>query len=134
MKSFKFEVITPTKVFYEDDVEYINFTALNGEMGVLAGHAPTLVANKPCTLTIKKDGKENHAFISEGFIEITKEKVSAVVDMADWSKDINTEEEIKKLKEEEEKLEHRHHDAERSLELKASIERSKAAIKASNFR
>ena len=133
-KTFKFEVVTPTGIFYQDNVNFISFQALNGEMGVMAGHAPMLIANKPCTLEIEKDKEKKYAFISEGFIEITSEKVSVVVDLADWSDDIDEEDAIKARKIAEEELESKTLDAGRKTELKASIERASARIKTSNFR
>lgn len=58
-KTFKFEVVTPTGIFYQDEVDFISFRAINGEMGVMAGHAPMLVANRPCTLEIEKNKEKN---------------------------------------------------------------------------
>lgn len=133
-KTFKFEVVTPTGVFYEDEVNFISFQAVSGEMGVMSGHAPMLVATKACTLEIEKDKDKKFAFISEGYIEITSEKVSTVVDLADWSDDIDAEEAIKAKKIAEEQLDSKKLDASRKTELKASIERASARIKASGIR
>lgn len=133
-KLFKFEVVTPTRIFYQDEVEYISFTAINGEMGVMKGHAPMLVANKPCTLLIEKNKEKKYAFISEGFIEITSDKVSAVVDYAGFSDELNEEELIKRQRNAEEELENSKEDLSKKTELKASIERTKAAIKTAGIR
>ncbi len=133
-KTFKFEVVTPTGVFYSDEVNYISFEAIDGEMGILSNHAPLLAANKPCTLTIEKDKNKRYAFISEGFIEVTKDKVSAVVDFAGWSNEINTEKVLRDKAEAEEELESQTQDLGRQTELKASIERAKAALKTSSIR
>lgn len=133
-KTFKFEVVTPTGIFYEGEVSYIKFAAENGEMGILADHAPVLVATKPCTLTIEKDKKQEYAFISEGFIEVTPEKVSLVTDLADWSSDIDEEEAIRAKRIAEEELESGAADASRKTELKVSIERASARIKTSGLR
>ncbi len=132
-KTFRFEVVSPTGVFYKDDVEFIKFQAINGEMGVMKDHAPMLVANKPCTLSIKKNGEKKHAFISEGFIEITSEKVSAVVDLADWAESIDAEEAIRAKRIAEEKLESEKMDLSRRLELMSTIERASARIKTSHL-
>lgn len=133
-KLFKFEVVTPVGVFYKDEVEYINFKAINGDMGVMKGHAPMLVANKPCTLVIEKDKEKKYAFISEGFIEITSEKVSAVVDFAGFSNELDEEELIKRQRNAEEELENSKDDLSKKTELKASIERTKAALKTASMR
>ena len=132
-KTFKFEVVTPTGIFFEGDVSYISFKAIDGEIGILANHSPALVANRPCTLTIEADEKK-YAYISEGFIEVTKEKVSAIVDLADWSSDINEEEAIKAKRIAEEELESHTKDLGRQIELKASIERADARIKAAGLK
>lgn len=133
-KLFKLEIATPTKKIYEDEVEFISFDALNGRMGVLAGHTPMVVANKPGTFKMKKNGEEKYAFISEGFIEITKEKVSAVVDFAGWTDKLNTEKIMRDKQMAEEKLEDEMLDKDRKLELIALIERSKAAMRSTDFR
>lgn len=132
--TFKFEVVTPTGVFYQDDVNFISFDALDGEMGILANHAPVLVANKPGMLKIVKDNNTNFAYISEGFLEITEEKVSAIVDLADWAQDISAEEAIKAKRIAEEALESERFDFGRQAELKASIERASARIRVAGLK
>ncbi len=133
-KTFKFHVITPTGVFYEDDVNFISFHAITGDIGIMANHEPMLIAIKPCTLEIEKDKEKKHAFVSEGFIEVTKDKVSAVVDFAGWPDKLNTEEILKDQRIAEEELEKGKYDLEKKAELVASVERSKAAIKTSSIR
>ena len=56
-KLYKFEVVTPSRVFYSDEVELIVFETEKGQMGVMAGHIPMLIANTMGTLKIKT-GKE----------------------------------------------------------------------------
>lgn len=128
-KMFKFEVVTPTRIFYQDEVEMIIFSTNTGEMGVMADHEPMLIANTACTLQIKKNKKKEYAFISEGLIEVTSQKVKAIVDTAQWPKeiDIKATEEAKKLAEE--KLENPKQDLESKAELVASIERATNKLK-----
>lgn len=128
-KLFKFEVVTPNRVFYSDDVEMITFNTENGEMGVMANHVPMLVANKPCVLTMEKDKAKKYAFISEGFIEIVSNKVTAIVDDAQWAEEIDIERAMKDKKYAEEKLIHNKDDLQMKAQLKASIERSASRIK-----
>ena len=132
-KTYKFEVVTPIGVFYKDNVESVVLEAMNGQIGILANHAPTIIANKPCTLIIKTDNKTKYAFISEGFIEISREKVSAMVDMAMWSEDIQDELAIRDLKIAEEELEKAKDNREKTIEIIASIERIRAQLKAANI-
>ncbi len=133
-KTFKFQVVTPTGVFYEDDVDFISFHAITGDIGIMASHEPMLIAVKPCTLEIEKNKEKKHAFISEGFIEVTKDNVSAVVDFAGWPDKLNTEKILKDQRIAEEELEKGKYDLEKKAELVASVERSKAAMKTSSIR
>lgn len=133
-KTFKLEVVTPFGVFHDDDVTFISFKAVTGEMGVLAGHTPMLVAIKPGTLVIEKGKDKKNAFISEGFVNITNEKVSVDVDFAGWADKLNTEKIIRDQRIAEEELQNKNLDTEKITELKASIERSKAALITSSIR
>ena len=84
-KTFKFEVVTPTGVFYSDEVNYISFEAIDGEMGILSNHAPLLAANKPCTLTIEKDKNtetRNYKVVFEISNDINEDEI---VDKIDYS-------------------------------------------------
>ena len=128
-KLFKFEVVTPNRIFHSDEVELIVFETEVGQMGVMADHVPKLVANKMCTLKIQKNKETKYAFISEGFMEISSTKVSAVVDDAEWCDEIDIEDAINVKKKAEEELMNKKGDLSMKAELKASIERSAARIK-----
>lgn len=128
-KLFKFEVITPIRSFFSGDVESIIFETENGQMGVMADHIPMLVANKDCTLKIVEGKNTKYAFITEGFMEITAEKVTAIVDAAEWCEEIDIEKNINKLKNTEEELSNPKNDLNMKAELQASIQRSNARIK-----
>ncbi|MBQ9298433.1 MAG: ATP synthase F1 subunit epsilon [Clostridia bacterium] len=126
---FKFEVVAPKRIFYSDEVEMITFNTENGEMGVMAGHVPMLIAHKPCVLTMSKNGEKKYAFISEGFIEVTKEKVTAIVDNAQWAEEIDVERAMRDKKWAEEQLINAKEDLQMKAQLQASIERAASRIK-----
>lgn len=126
---YKFQVVAPKRVFYSDEVEMITFNTENGEMGVMAGHVPMLIANKPCVLTISKNGAKKYAFISEGFIEITGDKVTAIVDNAQWAEEIDVERAMRDKKWAEEQLINNKEDLQMKAQLQASIERAAGRIK-----
>ncbi len=134
-KQFKFQVVTPSRVFYSDEVEMIIFNTENGEMGVMANHVPMLIANKPCVLTMEKEKEKKYAYISEGFIEVSLDKVTAIVDEAEWADEIDVEKAMQDKKQAEEELLDEKQDLQMKAQLTASIERSANRIKtARNFR
>lgn len=128
-KLYKFEVVTPSRIFYSGEVELIVFETERGQVGIMAGHIPMLIANKIGTLKIKTGKETKYAFISEGFVEITSNKVTAVVDLAEWCDEIDIEKARFTKKTAEEELANPKTDKSIKLELKASIERSNARIK-----
>ena len=128
-KLFKFQVVAPNRVFYEDEVEMVVFNTENGEIGIMANHVPILIANKPCVLTMEKDKEKKYAFISEGFVEVTPQKVTAIVDDAQWANEIDIERALKDKKLLEQKLLDPKQDMQMKAELKVSIEKAASRIK-----
>ena len=90
-KEFKFEIVTPNRVFYSDDIEMVVFSTPEGEMGILKNHMPMVVAVDIGIIKIKKDNEIEEAVVSDGFLEITDEKVIMFVDSAEWPDEIDVE-------------------------------------------
>lgn len=128
-KKFKFEIVTPERVFYSDEIDMVTFNTEDGEIGILADHSPMLIANIVCTLKIKKDEKEETASIGEGFFEITSTGVTAIVDTAEWPDEIDVDRAVRAKERAEMLLKSRKHDLEMEMMLKASIERANVRIK-----
>ena len=128
-KLFKFEIVTPSRILYSEDVELIVFETERGQVGVMADHIPMLIANQMGTLKIKTAKETKYAFISEGFFEITLDKVTAVVDLMEWCEEIDLENAKFTKKNAEDELSNPKNDKNIKLQLKASIERSNARIK-----
>ena len=128
-KKFNFEVVTPDRLFFSEAVDSIAFSTPEGDMGVLADHAPMLIAVKACVLKIVAEGKEQMATIGEGFIEVTKEKVMAIVDSAEWPEEIDLSRAEKAKARAEEQLASQKFDVEMEQLLKMTIERANNRIK-----
>ena len=128
-KLFKLEVVTPMRKFFVGEVLTIVFETENGQMGVMADHIPMLVANRDCTLKIECEKECKLAFITEGFIEITTNKVTVIVDDALWNDEIDVDMNLNKVKRAEEELSDPKNDLGMKAELQASIRRYNARIK-----
>ena len=128
-KLYKFEIVTPSRIFYSEEVELIVFETERGQIGVMADHIPMLIANQMGTLKIKTAKDTKYAFISEGFVEITLQKVTLVVDLVEWCDEIDIENAKFTKKTAEEALSNPKTDKSIKVQLKASIERSNARIR-----
>ncbi len=70
MKTMRCEIITPEKVFYRDDPEFIVAPGFSGELGILPGHTRLMADLVPGTVRIAKGDEKKQFAISGGFIAI----------------------------------------------------------------
>lgn len=87
--TFNLEIVTPDRKFFSGEVEAVIFRTLDGEMGILKGHAPMVVAVAIGPLRIKKDGEWLDAVLTEGFMEIKQDKTIILTDTAEWPNEID---------------------------------------------
>ena len=69
-KKMTLEVVNPYEVFYEGRIERIVIPTLDGQYGIMPGHAPLVIAVTPGIATFECDGEKKTFAISEGFAEI----------------------------------------------------------------
>lgn len=67
---FRLKVVTPNKVFFEEDVEMAIFKTTVGDRAILKGHIPIVAGVKECTLKIKQNGQFRGAKIGKGFVTV----------------------------------------------------------------
>ncbi len=89
MSKFMLEIVTPERLFYEDEVEMVIARGVEGDIGILKGHEPFVTPLQIGTLRIKIDGQFKLAAISQGYMQVTKEKVTILADTAEWPEEID---------------------------------------------
>ena len=89
MEQFKLRIITPDRVFYEGDIEMVEFNTTEGEVGVLPGHIPMTVVIKPGILTITEAEGTKEAALHSGFAEILPEGVVILAEVVEWPSEID---------------------------------------------
>ena len=84
-KSFRLEVITPERLFYEGDVEMVIVRTLLGYEGFLANHSWACKLLDTGVLKIKETGAKEFkiAAITGGFIDV-KDRIIIFTDAAEW--------------------------------------------------
>lgn len=86
MKSFKLKIITPEKVFFDEETEQIIVRTTEGDIGILAGHE-NYVADLPAgPFRVKIDGKFKVAAISGGALKVSKEAVTILARLLNGQK------------------------------------------------
>ena len=81
MKTMRCEIITPEKVLYRDEPEFIVAPGSDGELGILPGHTRLMATLKPGAVRLVKGPEKKQFAISGGFISIepTAVKIFATV-------------------------------------------------------
>ena len=90
-KKMTLEVVNPYEVFYEGRIERIVIPTLDGQYGIMPGHAPLVIAVTPGIARFECDGESQTFAISEGFAEIGQHAVIIVCNAAEWPSEIDTE-------------------------------------------
>lgn len=98
MALFSLKVVTSNGIFFDEDVNMVILRCVNGDLGILKGHAPLISLIGIGKLRIKQNGKFKEAAIAGGYVEVNKENVLIVCDAVEWPNEIDIER-VKKAKE-----------------------------------
>ncbi len=86
---FLVRIITPDRVFYENQADMVEFNTTEGEIGVLPGHIPMTVIVRPGILYIHETEGEKKAALHAGFAEILPEGVTILAETIEWPGEID---------------------------------------------
>ncbi len=86
---FTLKIITPDRIFYEDQVSLVEFNTTEGEVGVYKRHVPTTVIISPGILTITEEEGTKEAALHAGFAEILQEEVVIMAEIIEWPDEID---------------------------------------------
>jgi F-type H+-transporting ATPase subunit epsilon len=83
MASFQLELVSPEKLLLSRKVDMVVFPAAEGEMGVLAGHAPMIVSLRGGVIAVHEGGQvTEQLFVAGGFAEVAADRVTILADEA----------------------------------------------------
>ena len=76
MATISFDLVSPEKLLFNDEVGMIIVPGKDGDMGVLPGHSKVLSSLRPGRIMIYGEGKNllKSFFVTGGFVEINPEK------------------------------------------------------------
>lgn len=87
---FHLEILTPERHFFNGEVEAITVNAPNGQITILANHAPLIVPLSTAgEIRIKQNGQWRIAVSSEGFLETTATETLVFVQACEWPEEID---------------------------------------------
>ena len=90
------EVVIPERKVFEANVDRVEVPGLDGELGILPGHAALISQLKPAGLLTYHRGEEKGEIaISDGFVEISEDRVIVLADRATRPEEIDLAEALK---------------------------------------
>jgi F-type H+-transporting ATPase subunit epsilon len=84
-------IIMPDGIFYEGQADFIEFTSVNGQMGVYENHIPLTTILEPCVVKLRGGATEKKAAVLGGVVEIQKHKITMLAEDANWPEEIDLE-------------------------------------------
>ncbi|GAC1638771.1 MAG: hypothetical protein NVS9B11_03530 [Candidatus Dormibacteraceae bacterium] len=90
---YPLRVVSVERSLFEGEVEFIIANGADGELGVLAKHAPLMTILKPGPLRIQETigGTEQLLFVGGGFLEVLPDRVTVLADVAEHADEISIE-------------------------------------------
>ena len=88
-RTFQLDIITPTNVISEGQVEYLRAPSTEGLFGIMGGHAVATILMEIGEIKVTKDGKEYYYATNGGFADIRPESVMLLVETAEKVSDID---------------------------------------------
>ena len=128
---FTLKVITPDRVFYEEEVSMVEFNTVEGEVGIYKQHIPMTMIISPGILTITQENETREAALHAGFAEGLQDKVTILAEIIEWPAEID----LKRAEEAKERAESRIREHAPGTDMKRaemSLKRAVARINAIN--
>ena len=84
-----FELVSPQKLVFSGEVDQVDVPGAEGDLGVLAGHAPLVTTLRPGILTVFTGGTAQKIVVLGGFAEVSSEGLTVLADLAEAIEDID---------------------------------------------
>lgn len=88
-KSITVEIVTPERIVYSEEAEFVVIPGIEGYLGVLTGHAPLVSGVDIGIIKVVKGGAPSKLATSGGFLEVNKNKVVVLADTAECGDEID---------------------------------------------
>ena len=82
MATFHFDLVSPEKLAFSGEVDQVDVPGVEGDFGVLAGHAPVVAAIRPGILTITAGGTHEKVIVLGGLAEMSEKGLTVLADVA----------------------------------------------------
>ena len=90
--NFKFEIISPERIFFSDDVKMVTLPSYEGDMSILKYHISIITFLRPGIIKVKKNDESfENFFVQEGTVEYFNDSLVVLSASAINVKDLSQE-------------------------------------------
>ena len=82
MATFHFDLVSPEKLAFSGEVDQVDVPGVEGDFGVLAGHAPVVAVIRPGILTVTSGGTHQKIIVLGGLAEMSDKGLTVLADVA----------------------------------------------------
>ena len=88
-KYFSLEIISPERTCYKGEVNFLELTTSEGEVGIYKNHIPMTNVIVPGIVTIHEADGVKEAAVHSGFMVILQDSVKIMAEVAEWPEEID---------------------------------------------
>jgi F-type H+-transporting ATPase subunit epsilon len=81
-KTLNLQIVTPEGIAYADNVEMVGLRSVEGQIGIMPNHIRLMTQMMPGEMMLRKDGQMKFLAVGEGLVEVTRDRVAILTDMA----------------------------------------------------
>ena len=89
MPSFQFSLVSPEKLLFGGPVEQVDVPGLEGDFGVLSGHAPIVAVLRPGIVTAMAGTNREKYVVFGGLAEFAEEELTILAESASSADDVD---------------------------------------------
>jgi F-type H+-transporting ATPase subunit epsilon len=89
MATFHFDLVSPEKLAFSGEVDQVDVPGIEGDFGVLAGHAPVVAAVRPGILTVRSGSTQEKIIVLGGLAEVSDKGLTVLADVATSMQDVD---------------------------------------------
>jgi F-type H+-transporting ATPase subunit epsilon len=82
MATLHFDLVSPEKLAFSGEVDQVDVPGVEGDFGVLAGHAPVVAAIRPGILTVTTGATHQKIIVLGGLAEVSDKGLTVLADVA----------------------------------------------------
>lgn len=88
-KTFRLKIVSPERLFYEGDAEFLELKTTEGEIGIYPEHISMTSIIESGVMRVVENGETKEAALNDGFVEILPDRVTILAEACEWPDEID---------------------------------------------